>query len=150
MLIDQILIIKFFRDTDLRCAGDFSWNGVRTILFFIFYIFIFFNFVIFIVFILLFFQIRFESGHLGGRCDYVYYALRFSTFCQVSLLMMTPLSLRNMCLFLFSMSNNQEELFQTILSGNYDFPRPYWNHISSAAKVSTVFFWIPEIVQPKS
>jgi len=33
-----------------------------------------------------------------------------------------------------SMSNNQEELFQTILSGHYDFPRPYWNQISNAAK----------------
>lgn len=32
------------------------------------------------------------------------------------------------------MENNQEELFDLILSGKFTFPTPYWDHISSAAK----------------
>ena len=30
-------------------------------------------------------------------------------------------------------SNNQEELFDAILSGRYDFPHPYWSNISCDA-----------------
>uniref|UniRef100_A0A915JKZ6 non-specific serine/threonine protein kinase n=1 Tax=Romanomermis culicivorax TaxID=13658 RepID=A0A915JKZ6_ROMCU len=34
-----------------------------------------------------------------------------------------------------SVSNNQEELFELILTGNYTFPKPYWNHVSATAKM---------------
>lgn len=33
-----------------------------------------------------------------------------------------------------SASNNQEELFEMILSGEYSFPRPYWDTVSATAK----------------
>ena len=33
-----------------------------------------------------------------------------------------------------STSNNQEELFEKILSGHYEFTLPYWNDISDTAK----------------
>lgn len=36
------------------------------------------------------------------------------------------------------MSNSQEELFEMILSGEYNFPKPYWNHVSNAAKVNLI------------
>ena len=36
----------------------------------------------------------------------------------------------------FSASNDQEELFDAILEGKYEFLSPYWDDISPAAKVS--------------
>lgn len=36
----------------------------------------------------------------------------------------------------FSDKNDQEELFEAILSGKFDFPSPYWNDVSQEAKVS--------------
>ena len=88
--------------------------------------------------LIFFAQVWPKGGHLGSRCYHVHYALRIPAVCQVMAAfghVFSPLT--NSC---FSMSNNQEELFQTILSGHYEFPRPYWNHISSAAKVSEIFY----------
>ena len=37
--------------------------------------------------------------------------------------------------FTHSKSNNQEELFDKIIDGTYDFPSPYWDKVSDSAKV---------------
>ena len=35
----------------------------------------------------------------------------------------------------YSKTNNQEELFDKIIDGTYDFPSPYWDKVSDSAKV---------------
>lgn len=41
------------------------------------------------------------------------------------------------CVFPYSESNLQEDLFDQILLGRLDFPSPYWDNITDSAKVRT-------------
>ena len=43
---------------------------------------------------------------------------------------------RSTASFCFSPTENQDELFDMIMKGHFEFPSPYWDEISASAKVS--------------
>lgn len=45
--------------------------------------------------------------------------------------------LRCNCAIFYSEDNNQEHLFEKIMSAKFEFVAPHWNHISDTAKVAT-------------
>ena len=66
--------------------------------------------------------------------------VRFLDLVKTFCVLISKISSSKLCVTIYlcvfsSPTDNQDELFDLIMAGKFEFPSPFWDHISDAAKV---------------